>query len=339
MKIIWKLVIILVVAGIFLMMIGYLLGASTTLYLDRTGIHVPKEIEYRIKDLDIGYINEIYIDINHCDVEFIKADKYGIDACSYDTEWEWSHENDTLIIDHSNRYSMHILSLNLSNQSPKRNYIKVYLPNEAKLNSVQITSNSGSMTIGDLDAELLKIYSSYGNVKLNSVSCISMSIDLDSSDFTGKDLVAESISYTNKYGDSRFSNVNADTFTADCNSGDLTLDTCTYNDMSIKNSYGKVNSNDLTCNKADISAYSGDVTISGNLYGETQINANYSDINITTSGMAEDYSYDLTTKYGKIVFDGEALKDSLSLKGGTVSDRVIKIIASSGDILVYFSGE
>jgi DUF4097 and DUF4098 domain-containing protein YvlB len=336
MKNIWKLIAIAIATGLVLSIIGISMGASRTLYLSNTGIHIAGGGESRITELDLGYFNSIFIDASFSDVEFVAADKYGVDIRGYDMEWHWTLEGEILTISHERRSRIQILNFGLSSNS-NRSYVKVYLPRDAELENVAIKSGSGNVKLGNFRADSVEITNSFGDVELYNAKSDHLMIDMNSVNFTGSNINVQSLFYNNRFGNGRFQTVSAERFTAESNSGDLELTGCVFGEISITSSFGKITANDIVSSRADIQANSGDISLNGDFTGETIIQSNFGNVKLSTSGEKEEYSYDISAKFGRITLDGERLENDTSIKSRSLSENSLNITVSSGDIEVYFS--
>ena len=370
----WIVIIGLVVVGLLLSAMGFLMGASRAIYWTSKGFSVTGGEISRITEPDLGYFKSIYIDVNFCDVEFISSDKYGFDACGYDMEWDWALENEVLKIAHARRIKYQIM--NFGDSSTEKNYVKIYLPADSDLRTVEVKTrsadaslgrfsaesvdisnsfgnvnlysvtsgeahiglNSGTITGTDINARnLLKIDNSFGEVGLRTVTSGLLQIDLNSSDFAGSDINVRNLYHSNRFGKNSFHTVSAERFTADCNSGDLELDRCEFGDMVITSRFMDITARGITSSRADIDVNSGDIRLDGELSGETVIRSRFGGVRLNTSMEKSDYSYDISVKFGNIKFDGDRLGDDTSITGGSGSVHSMKITVSSGDIEVNFA--
>ena len=320
MKIIWRIIIITIVVGLVLAVLGLSMGASRSIYWDNMRVHIAEDKISRVTELDLGYFKSVNIDIDFSDVEFIIADQYGIDACSYGAEWDWSLEDGMLKITQKGRSSINIINFNWSFQQPENNYLRVYIPSGATLGTVAINTDSGKVKLGDFRADSVQINNSFGAVEVKAITSDNLKIDLDSGDVTVTDLNVRNLFYHNSFGKGRFQTVSAERFTADCDSGDLDLNVCRFGDTVITSSFGKVTTNDLISSRTDVDVDSGDVSLSGEFSGETIIRSDFGRVELSTSKPKEDYSYDISVDFGKITFDNEdRLGLNTTIRSGGVS--------------------
>jgi DUF4097 and DUF4098 domain-containing protein YvlB len=307
MKIIWRVVIILIVAGLILSLLGVALGANRWIYWDKRGSHiVDKSEEKRITKLDLEQIDNIDIDSKFSDVEFITSDKYGIDICYYDEDVSWSLDNGNLKIRFSvqasyRNFSNRFFDINLSFDYP-RNYIKVYLPADVRFGTVSVQADSGDMKIGDFHAGEVKINNSYGNTDVNSITCDKLQVELNTSGFTGNKLsVSGDIEYKNSFGLSKFESIDARDFKLDSNSGDVTVNDCDVNGFDINNSFGSIDTYSITCDKLQIKTnscdFSGkDLSVSGDIIYKNKFGASKFETIAAKNFLIDIDSGDLTVK-------------------------------------------
>ena len=338
MKTIWKLIIISLVVGLIIAAVGFSTGASQTLYWDNKGIHLPDDTESRITEPDLGYFSSIDINTKFCDVEFVTSDKYGVDACGYGIEWDWSLDNNTLKVATDKRMTVNFFNINISFSKLPGNYVKIYIPKDAELGTVIVDVDSGEVDIGGFRADSVRISNAFGTVKIDSISSDTLQINQNSGDFTGTNLSANSLFHSNSFGSSHFSNVIADRLKSDGDSTDISFDDCKFNEITVKNSFGKITGRDIISSRADIKQDSGDISLTGDFTGETIIRCSFGSVDLTTSREKTDYMYDITAKFGDISFDNESRSgDGTSIKGGNASENSLKINVDSGDVDVRFA--
>jgi len=337
MRTIWKVIIILIAAGLILSVIGLSLGASRTLYWSRAGVHVTDSRKVsHITEPDTGQFTGVYVEAGFSDVEFVHSDKYGIELYGKDMDWSWSLENGILKIGYTSGPRIQVWNIDVMNT--ERNYIKVFIPDNAGFETVNIRADSGDVKIGDFKATSVEITNSFGDLDFSDVTSDQLKIELNSGRFTGTNLNARNLIYNNSFGDGRFRSVSAEILTADSDSGDLHLTGCVFGELNIRSSFGQIIADDLISSKTNVRNNSGDVRLSGEFTGETVVHSEFGNIDLTTSGVKEDYSFDISVRFGNIKFDGARLGDSASVTSGSKLANHLKITASSGDITVVFAG-
>ena len=335
-KIIWKLIAVSLIAGLILSVTGIALGASRSLYWDRSGVHISGGLISTITERDLQPFNTIYVSAGFSDVEFVSSDKFGIDLYARDMEWFWSLENETLIVNHDRGTRLQILNFEFAPH--ERNRATIYIPENAELNIVNIETSSGNINLSSFNAKTTSINNSFGNIGLNNITSDTLQVELSSGNFTGSDLTSDNLIYSNRFGDGIFTSVQANRIKADCSSGDLRFTDCEFGNIVMTNSFGSINATGLISQRANIRVSSGGIFITGNMSGETVLHAGFGDIKLTTSGEKSDYSFDISAKFGNIRFDGERQRDQTSIISGATLENHIKITSSNGDVSVDFGG-
>jgi len=166
-KTIWKIIVILIAAGLILAIIGFSLGASRSLYIDRTGVHVSGNETTYISEHDLASFSNIVIDAGFIDVEFFSSNAYGIEISSDNADLRWTVESDTLTVSLLRSSRVQIMSFDFS--SSNRNYIRVLIPDDAIFDTVDARTSSGDIKIGDIKATSVEINSTTGNIIANNI--------------------------------------------------------------------------------------------------------------------------------------------------------------------------
>lgn len=334
-----KIVVTLIIVGIVFILLGISMGAKYGMYVDLTGIHLISGVKCQVDAPNLDPFSNIAIDIQDIAIEFIKSDNYGIDFCYYDDEplIHWSLENGTLTVKNTDPANMKFLFSDFSflNRGFKQSYIKIYFPSEITLANISIKTNNNDVTISNVTAENIKINNSYGNLVINNSSITAMDLALKSNNFFSKNLSGSTINLTSDYENVSFENLTANKLYLNAKSGDTYLTNSIIRDMNILSNYGKVTGNNLIAEKTSMEFHSGDITLNGEFNKETSLFSKYGNIRFNTSKEKSYYTYDISTKYGKIVLDNETLKESSS-KNNNTTQNFLKINAPNGDINVNF---
>jgi len=336
MKTIWKIIVIVIIVGLILSVVGFATGASRTLYLDlnRRGVHIGSGTLNVVTESDLTPFSGIDIDVAFCDIEFHISDMFGIDLRGEDIEWSWTLEDGVLSITHDKNTRLQIVNIDFFDNS--RSLVRVYLPENVELYMVNIKSSSGEITLGSINVRHLELANSFGNVDLNDITSDHLQVTLSSGSFTGSNLKTRSLIYNNRFGDGRFQTVNANSLLADSGSGNLHFTNCDFEAVSITNNFGDVIATGLSSFKSSIRANSGAIKINGDLKGESIIHAGFGNIDLTLSREKEEFSYDISVRFGDITLDGERLRDQKAFVSGAVLENHLRLSSSSGDIRVSF---
>ena len=331
-----KLIGFAIAAGLVLTVIGVATGASRTLYWDKNGISIAKNEVSRITELDIGHVKSVNVSSGYSDIEFIHSDKYGFDAMGYDVTWDWSLNNGALTISNKALTRMAFFSFNIASARDE-NYVKIYLPAGAELDSVTIKCDTGDMRIGDFQADSVKIENAFGGMELKSITSNLLQVNLDTGKFSGTDINAKTIAFENSFGDSLFKSVKTDKLNVKGDTGDINFDGCEIGDAFITNSFGKTEAKGLVTSKLEIDSDSGDINFDGTFTGGNVIRSAFGKVTLTTSLGKDAYSYDISTDFGKVIMDGEKFGDSATIKSGNTTANHIKITSDSGDVELRFA--
>ncbi len=294
---IWKIAAISAIVGILLIVIGLSLGANKSMYLDSKGVHVGSNDSQLISELNLEKLTDIDIDIDLSNIEFVKSDKYGFEIKYYENSSAptWNVENGHLRIDFKHKKTYFNLGFF---QSSNEAYIKVFLPQDALLNSIQIKTNVGNVDIGNFSSKNVNINTSIGNIKL--------------------------------------SRAKIDDFIVKSNTGEVQLDECTISNCNINNNIGKILGTNLKTSNLNIEADVSNVNIEGEFLKKTKLRTNIGEITLTTSKDKEFYSYDINTEFGKIKIDNKN-EDTKLISESNNSENNLEITTNTGDITVNFS--
>jgi len=336
-KLILKIAAISLASGFVLAILGLIMGANLKgAYFKDGRVQLANEKETKITELNLSSFKNIDIESEYADIIFEQADSYGIDI--YDNSngvWEYSVENETLKINNKEISIMLSFGINL-NTDYKNNYVKIFLPQNAKMDEITINSVSGNMNISNINAENVELCNSYGNITLAKTTSNNLKINISSGNFTGEDLNLQNLYYENKYGKGSFDKITTQSFDATSHSGGLDLQNFHSKDIKIFSCYGDIVADNLYSAKIDIKAESGNVDIAGELQGENILRSSYGNITFKTTEQKSNYSYYALAKYGTITVDNENMGDNTSIKHDGNTQNNIDIEAVSGNIKINF---
>jgi len=332
---------------------AFTLALSTVIMLTGCSMHytgnlggnfLKKEdaLEFKIEKTAVEPITEISISSSIADVELIASDDYyvEIDYLYWNEEPEYTLEDGKLFFDDSdalpNSYSINF-SMN--------NVVKIYLPENAALSSLEIENASGDVRVASFLADDVRINVSYGDFTVKDAAAITADISLSSGDSKMTDFQVSELDFSNSYGEARFTNINTgvsrlpegtnyEKIDILMSSGDITIEGLNTDAVDIVDSYGNVTCKDITATKFDSELSSGDLGLYDADLEEIDLQSSYGDVLLRLAGSAADYDYDISTSFGKITVAGKDYEDSYSQEN--TGTRSIFANLSSGDIKVKF---
>lgn len=337
-----------------ILLLGVLLSVSTHLHRNRSAGAAPaasQRLDTTTKHeetVELDAVQNIDIDIENADIEFVASDHFALYHCYYGNYYEFYYEQqgDTLRVwDKANQQvqirtsGFNFFGITFNSESgiffdgeTKPNQVKLYYPEDTRFDSVVMEASYGDVKIPSLGAssaelrlssgdgsfreiyaDSLRIVNSYGDVSfLNSrpFEAQEAVFDLSSGDLKVENLSAGEFSVNDSYGDVKLKKLGCTDLKVQMSSGDLRLDELKAGTASLSNSYGEVYGSDVTISTSlSVDASSGDVELSGSLPGRSKIHASYGDVRLRLAQKRGETGYDLLTSYGAISVDGERQKD------------------------------
>lgn len=336
----WLIISIIIAVGFILTLLGLFTGTKNGIYFDSKGLHVINDTISEDKELNLGEIQNIDINLSHMKIIFEESDTFGIIIRRYDDDNEilWNVNNGTLKVTEKSEIKLRLFSLDLRflNQET-RSYVKIYLPKDTKLNNVSINIKDSNIKLSNLKSDNLNIKNGYGKVELEKIETSSLKVEMNDGSFSSKSLVAEQISLVNSYGRVNFDELTTKILLIELKDGNLELNKAESEETNIKNRYGKINAINFTSENTTIEAKDGSIKIDGDLTGNTQIQSTYGKVELDLKQAKTYYSLDLTTKYGKIRLDDDKLKESQNLTTTQDNGKTLKVNAKDGNININFN--
>ncbi|WFR58534.1 DUF4097 family beta strand repeat-containing protein [Anaerocolumna sp. AGMB13025] len=295
--------------------------------------------EFKMEKTLADPIKQITIDSRIGDIEIIKDDNYYVEINYryFNEKPTYKLENGILSFDDSKAFpNSYSISFDI------KNTIKIYLPEDADLGQITISTASGDVSLSDLQTEKLKVSVAYGDLTLKKAAAEETNINMSSGSSNISDLDTKTLDYSNSYGNGDFTNINkANTNSQDdsrikisMSSGNADFDTVNSKNLEISNSYGNITGKGLLINGFEADLSSGDLKISKSILEKADISNSYGDVILSLTGDTKDYMLDLSTSYGKVDVDGKNYDGHLIRENG--GSKRLTADLSSGDIEVTF---
>jgi len=344
MKVIRKIIALLLILSIGSMLTGCGMHYGFNLNFHNSTNVLKKEeaIEFTVEKAAVDPITSIDIDTRNAAIELIEAEDYFVEInyLYWEDEPSYSIEDGKLSFDDSDA-----LPDNYSINFPLHNIIKIYMPKAALLNSLDIESSSGDVSLAGFTTEDMDVSLSYGDFTMEKASAKEADITLSSGRSTIADFQTDDLDFTNSYGNATFKHINTsetkstapstDKLSITLSSGDVKLDGLNTGSLDLRNSYGDITCEEVTSDDFDVELSSGDLDISDSTFEDIDINDSYGDVTLALLGAPEDYSLDLSTSYGNIRVAGKNYDDSHVILNNDGSKDVHSNL-SSGNIKVSF---
>ncbi len=264
MKALWKIALVLLAGGLAFIALGLSLGANHRgLYINKYGLNLSDENMATAKLTATEKVTEIEIDIISANIHFIIADDYGLEIYNNNiVNFEYSINNGKLLVKEKES-----LSFNIFNFNWKEEYVNIYLPQDATINSIVIRNTSGNLDATALKCETLNVHQLSGNMKMSEIQ-------------------ASSITVYNTSGDVTLNQVVAERFNINITSGNFRALNFETKDLKAK-------------------TLSGDISISGELNGNSDISVTSGRVVLELAGAEQDYNRNIKVTSGSVKINGK----------------------------------
>ncbi len=298
--------------------------------------------EFNIEKTAVEPIKRIDIDASTADIMLIEDDNYYVEFHYYywEKEPEYMEKEGAIKFDDSG-----IFPKSYSINFDIDNYVKVYLPKDAKLDEIYINTASGDVSLQDFLADTLELQVAYGDLSIENVSVQKASINMASGNGDIQDLNVQNLILKDSYGNITLKNINTSNITDTIDlkksdmeialaSGKCTVNNLISNTLEINNSYGDVTGKGFAVTEFNSDLSSGDLKITESTLDKADVNNSYGNVTLLLAGKEEDYELDLDTSYGKIDVNNKSYDKSL--KKGSSTTKSITASLSSGNIQLQF---
>ncbi len=293
---------VLIAVGIGLVISGFILSGKKGFALDFGNRKLIFADEGIVKDdITLDAFDEAEINIPFAGLEIIEGDRYGLEYSTDKNNAVTAEVKDGKLTVKCDNGANKAIKINFGYSGGER-YFKLYVPEGTSLKKADVTLDSGSFSMKDIDVADLKIDDDFGSVTIKNMKSDQVNIKCDSGSVKMNDISTGSLSITDEFGSINLESVKADKSKFDLESGSLNLNDFDSSDIEAESEFGSVN--------------------------------------IKLVGTSEDYSYDLKTEFGSITLDGDKVGKSEDVSEKTYVDgkgsKKIKVRAESGSIKIDF---
>lgn len=308
--------------------------------------HYPNAWELKKTKLD--EFSEISVSLSYCDFSILPSDDYALeyrmDGICEEPEYNVSDGSFHFQEGHTQekyRAGFHFFfnPANFSaNQGPF--YVNLYVPRDAYFNLLSLSDESGTIEIGDIQAEQAEITADYGNLNIDSFSGKKLSLNADSGNIDLGNVTCDNLEISDEYG-----NISADSLIIAKNtvikleSGNLKVSKLQSDQLTLSNEYGNCTSDEITVKSSDISMESGVLKLRKATLGNTEINSSYGDTTLDLVDDVSNYNYDLKAEYGSVTLNGTNINANddgeIYYQKDNGQENDIRIISESGNIKIH----
>lgn len=312
---------VVIAAGAVLLGVGIALGGSPSFYYDADGLHVKENTEetvrsdYVLEKTQTGALTRLDLDLQDADLQIVSGNEWSVEYVldGWYSEPVYTVENGTLTLKEGSYVDTGEYQISLGfgddwmnegEEVARSPYVKITIPENAKLNSVNILNGSGNVSIEkDLRVDIVSIYADDGNVRLDGWR--------------------------------------GDTLKMETEYGELLTGTLSGDDVNVYGDYGSIQIGALKADTAVIETEYGDVSADVEAAQSLEVESSDGEVRLDLSGKMEDYGVSLYSEYGTIrVPQGTVESDdydgssSYTRLGTNQDTAVIQVYTDYGDIRI-----
>jgi len=320
--------IILCVVGAVIAGLGTVAGAAGRIIFDRAkGLQVLTDSDYFAYSERQLSISSLDISAVSANISLIESDSWGYDVKVYYADPEISVVNGKLTIKENSDTVWSLASFTLP--SKERDYIKIYYPAGAEVDSIKIQSTDADIRIdGKILSGETEITSRSGNLTAAYLNGNKTTVNTISGDITVSEIFAASAYFKTVSGNIDIYNISVNAFEIATTSGDIRMSKV-LSLISAKTVSGNVDILELN-GAADVTTTSGDITIDGRYLGGA-LKTVSGNVTIRSTLGTDAYTGSINTVSGFITFGATRAEKKLSFTGGEFQ---LTINTTSGDVTV-----
>ena len=340
------------VLGGLLLVCGFLMGGRPGFVIDEQGIHSAASVHQKdaasahvLEKTELDDLQNIEINLAYADLSIIPSDGYYLEyrLTGSRPAPAWGVSDNTLSFQEGeasgNPFHFSFFSLDsFQSTDEEPYYVNLYVPREALLDTLQISSDYGDASLEELSCQTASVSLDYGDLSISSLHCAdSVSVLCSYGDMDLGTLETGTCDFRAEYG-----NLSCDAITGtdgilSLDSGNFRADRLSFDQLTLENSYGNIQIQEGSIGQGEISLASGDLTATLSDTENLSVKNEYGDVSLQLEAPLSSYSCDLVTEYGEISLPEQSVSDSsgsaVYTSQGTGSGQ-ISISCESGDIQI-----
>ncbi|MDR5587076.1 DUF4097 family beta strand repeat-containing protein [Clostridium aquiflavi] len=244
--------------GLILAVIGFSMGGKFGIIRDKSGYKILDKEDGIVKIEASSDFKSIEINSTVDKIDIIKSYKYGIEIeyNSNENDVNYSIKDGKLVIQgNKSQDTFNNISFGIGNTHIP-SYIKVYVPDAADLDTINVKSSNTKITMNSINANEISINCNYGEIKSNNLIANGLKIASNNSDIDLDGEFKGVTSISSHYGDINLrTNISKElyNYSTSCDYGDINIDGDKFTNKVEKNGNNNAqHSIDITSNNGDI---------------------------------------------------------------------------------------
>ena len=337
---------IMALAGLVLGISGVAMGGVVTgVRLDRHGFQVSSpalqgsgwetETEKILEPFDSI---EISLNLSQIRIETWDSPEYAITYCA-DKEQGFQYEVNgrKLVVTgkgssySGNEFSLFSFGYHFMDQGKDLKAV-VYLPEDAQLDTVSVTSGTADIFCQNAQTGNINISSGAGDVTIQDVQAGTIQLSLDAGSVALERTTAANGTVKCAFGNVAMSGVTlAEDLEVDMNSGHLSMKNTSMRDFVLDHAYGGFTGGGITVRNAKAYMSAGDCELADVSFQNWEMKQKFGDVKLQLADPSSGYEYDLDADFGDITLNGKDMGNNYRTPSGQ-KGGLIKIESSAGDI-------
>lgn len=234
----------LFVAGVIIFGIGFALGGFPGVELTSKGVRSSnqKTPPFKLEKKQIEDFSDADISISSsADITILPSGddhyylEYRLDGFYKKPLFSMKDHKLTL---EQNGFSVGLIGIYNLNMAPDY-YVRLYVPKGKNIDTLKLYSSDGDLSLDSLSCSSAAIKTDYGDAALENGKFGSLELTLESGSLKLNHIQAKDFTLDNDYGDATIKNFSGDSSKIKLSSGDLYLDTVKSGNLNISNEYGE----------------------------------------------------------------------------------------------------
>lgn len=208
-KILFKFSLGMISVGLILLVAGFSMGAKFGIIRNNSGYKIYDSEDKVIINEEIESFKSIEINASFDNIDIIKSNKYAIEL-----EYAKDENNIEYIVSEDGKLVIKaeddVVIISAIGYTYSPSYIKVYIPSDVELGTIEVKSIQTDLTINSITANEFLINCKYGKLNISDLQVDKIDINTNNNKVEMNNITSKTLVVKNDYGDINAENINTD---------------------------------------------------------------------------------------------------------------------------------
>ncbi len=335
MKKLWLIIAACIGIGVALAAAGYALGGSYSFYLNKLRLEPVDTVPKIIEQKDMQAFQDILVDADFSSIVVEQGETYGVNIRYAGRAPQLECKDGRLVVRIGGEEPMSMNRINIGwfGVNPNEYYVRVTVPAGVILKNINITNESGLVSVTDIDCRALKVTGEFGKIELRDINASDIEAYSESGSQTFEAVHATGVlACETEFGSATFRDISAAEMSVTMENGTLQISAATIGATQIESQFGSVGV-DINGQSLYVACENGDIHIAGDITDSIEVKNEFGEVKFEAAAPVSAFSGEMNTEFGSVRVNGAKAGNHYALRGGSTA---LHINCENGSIEANF---